>query len=77
MDFTGRPFMSTNAALVCNNSLFPHLHPSIPIYLEWNKKAVAEDGFIAWWILQHVSGYKHLETKIINNESFSSTLKGK
>jgi hypothetical protein len=41
------------------------------------KRIVARDGFVAWWILQHVKGYKHLDTKIINNESFSGTLKSK
>jgi hypothetical protein len=32
-------------------------------------------GFIAWWMLQHVKGYKHLDTKIYNNETLSGTVK--
>ena len=31
-------------------------------------------GFIAWWVLQHVKGYKHLDTKIYNNETISGKI---
>jgi hypothetical protein len=39
------------------------------------KKVGAKLGFIAWWVLQHVKGYKHLNTKIFNDETISGTLK--
>lgn len=31
-------------------------------------------SFIAWWVLQHIKGYKPLNTKIYNNETISGTV---
>jgi hypothetical protein len=38
----------------------------------WLKRQI-KGGFAAWWILQHVRGYKHLNTEIINNETIKGT----
>jgi hypothetical protein len=35
---------------------------------------VGRAAFVAWWVLQHVKGYKHLDTKIYNNESISGKI---
>ena len=39
------------------------------------KKIGFKLSFIAWWVLKHVKGYKHLDTKIYNNEVISGTIK--
>ncbi len=36
----------------------------------WLKRQI-KGGFAAWWILQHVRGYRHLNTEIINNETIN------
>jgi RHS repeat-associated protein len=44
-------------------------HPNIIL-----RKALVSN-FIAWWILQHVKGFKHLDVKIENTETISGSLK--
>ncbi len=39
------------------------------------KRVTFKLGFIAWWILQHVKGYKHLDTQIYINETLSGTIR--